>query len=117
MNKFLKLTQTLIKNKLWASEVEFYKVKLIGEVSPVKEITFVSKLVSVIKNVDKSLVDGINVLNTDYSLVIDALSLNVIPETNDILKLNGESYKIIYCKPLGILENQPTAYELVFRLA
>lgn len=57
MNKFLKLTQTLIKNKLWATEVEFYKVKLIGEVSPTKEITFVSKLFSVIKNVDKSLVD------------------------------------------------------------
>jgi hypothetical protein len=57
MNKFLKLTQTLIKNKLWATEVEFYKVKLIGEVSPVKEIAFVSKFVAVIKNVDKSLVD------------------------------------------------------------
>jgi hypothetical protein len=118
MNKFLKLTQLLVRNKLWFSELEYFKIKTITNViSDQAEIEFSTKLKVVVKTVDKSFIDNVNILSTDLSFVIDFASLNFEPKTGDLVKLNETKYKVILCKPLGIINNTPTAMEIVIRLA
>lgn len=120
MNAFQKLTKTLIQNKLWLSEISYDKYSVVsGQINREKVLDFTKTLKVVVKNVNKSYIDGVKVLNTDISFVIDALSIDFTPETGDIVNFINENtkYKVILAVPLGILDGQPTAYEIVIRLA
>lgn len=115
---FIKLAKTLIQNKMWASQIEYFKRERIQN-----GISFTYKdngsltFTVVIRSVSKALVDNVNILNTDVSIVLDAISLNASPTIDDLINIDGSTYKIVQIKPLGTLNNQPVAYELIIRLA
>lgn len=76
MNKFTKLAKTLIQNKLWCSKIQYvkrkYRVdKLTSHCYETETIYFTG----VIKSVSKNLIDNVNILRTDTSIVIDSITL------------------------------------------
>lgn len=118
MNKFKKLASKLIQNKLWCSEI-IYVVTEKEENGPGLPVTWGDisrKLMKVvIKSVSKNLVDNVNIFNTDSSFVMDATSIT--PKKEDRIVINGDTWKIVSIIPLGMMSNEPTAYEIVMRLA
>lgn len=118
MNKFKNLANKLIKNSLWCSEIVYVvtQEESDGPGLPVTYGDISRKLLKVvIKKVSKNLVDNVNVFSTDKSMVIDALT--VVPKKQDYVEIAAEKYKIVSIYPLGIMSNEPTAYELILRLA
>lgn len=119
MNKFKKLAANLIKNKLWCSEITYVVTEKVEAEKVGMPIQYVDsteiQIKVVIKNVSKNLIDNINVLNTDKSFVLDALT--VVPKIQDYIILDGKRHKIVTINPLGTLDNEATAYEIVMRLA
>lgn len=118
MNKFKKLASKLIQNKLWCSEI-VYVITEKEENGPGLPVTWGEisrKLMNVvIKSVSKNLVDNVNIFNTDSSFVLDAITIT--PKKEDYIVIKGETYKIVAITPLGTMSNEPTAYEIVMRLA
>lgn len=115
---FIKLAKTLIQNKMWASQIEYFKRERIPNgISFTYKDNGTLKFTVVIRSVSKALVDNVNILNTDVSIVLDAISLNASPTIDDLININGSTYKIVQIKPLGTLNNKPVAYELIIRLA
>lgn len=118
MNKFKNLASKLIKNKLWCSSLTYVitKRESSGPGLPSDIIDDSSfTLNAVIKSVSKSLIDNVLIFNSDMSFVIDSIS--VTPKKDDYIIISGNKWKIVMITPLGLLNNEPTAYELIIRLA
>lgn len=118
MNKFKKLASKLIQNKLWCSEIVYVitEKEENGPGLPISWVEISRKVMKVvIKSVSKNLVDNVNIFNTDSSFVMDATSLS--PKKEDYIVIKGETWKIVSIIPLGTMSNEPTAYEIVMRLA
>lgn len=119
MNKFKNLASKLIKNKLWCSEISYIVTSRDESTRPGFPTSWlVSKRIAlkvVIKSVSKNLVDNVNIFNTDSSIVIDATTL--IPKPQDYIVIKTQRWKIVAIIPLGVMDNEPTAYEIVMRLA
>lgn len=128
MNKLKKLAGRLIENKLWASKI-VYVVTMEEDADGIglpKKWGDYSRLTwnVIIKKVSKNLVDNEKILNTDESIVIsnstyfvDGVETPLIPKVQDYIVRDLKKYKIVAIFPLGILDNDPTAYEIVMRLA
>ena len=118
MNKFKNIAKKLINNKLWSSEIEYHTMKkqqtAIGLPETYEEDK-IFKMKVVIKKVAKNLVDNEHILNTDFSILMD--SFTCIPNINDYIVIDNRKYKIVSISPLGTLDNEPLAFELVLRLA
>lgn len=118
MNKFKNLAKKLIQNPLWTNKITFYQIELKdnGVVKP-KEKIIKNKIemMCVISKVSKNLVDNEKIFNTDQAITIDSITL--IPNKEDIIEINGIKYKIVMINPLGLLDNEPTAYEIIMRQA
>ena len=118
MNKFKNLASKLLKNKLWCSNITYIitQKESHGPGMPVYygESSRITMKV-VIKNVSKNLVDNVNIFNTDSSFVMDAMTLT--PKQQDKILIEENTWKIVSIIPLGTLSNEPTAYEIVMRLA
>lgn len=82
----------------------------------------------VMKNVSKNLVDNTSILNTDSSFVMDSETLGKVyydldteriekvePKIRDRVKIKGVYWRIVKIIPLGILDGEPTAYEIIIR--
>lgn len=118
MNKFKKLASKLIQNKLWCSEIEYVITEkevvapglpeIWGELSR-------KKMKVVIKSVAKNLIDNVNIFNTDSSFVMDATT--IVPKKEDRIIIGVDTWKIVAIIPLGTMSSEPTAYEIVMRLA
>jgi hypothetical protein len=118
MNKFKNLAGKLLKNPLWSSKIKYYQVEMqkTGIAMPEKPlIKNVVDILCVIGSVSKNLVDNEKIFNTDSSIVIDSLTL--VPSKYDFVEINNERYKIVAIMPLGIMDNEPTAFEIVLRVA
>lgn len=118
MNKFKNLAGKLLKNPLWSSKIVYNQVEMqdMGLAVPKRKvITNSIEMLCVIRSVSKNLIDNEKILNTDSSFVIDSLTL--IPNKEDLIEVDEKTYKIVTIIPLGILDNEPTAYEIVMRLA
>lgn len=118
MNKFKKLASKLIQNKLWCSEI-IYVVTEKEENGPGLPVTWGEAsrktMNVVIKSVSKNLVDNVDIFNTDSSFVMDATS--IVPKKEDKIEIKGDTWKIVAIIPLGTMSNEPTAFEIVMRLA
>lgn len=118
MNKFKNLSSKLIKNQLWCSEIEYIVTEKVAS-SPGLPISYAPSttisLKVIIKSVSKNLVDNVKVFSSDSSFVMDALTL--VPKIQDYVIISSKKWKIVSINPLGILNNEPTAFELVIRQA
>lgn len=118
MNKFKNLTAKLIKNTLWSSNIIYVVTQEedngIGLPKSWGDISRLS-MKAIVKKVSKNLVDNEKIVNTDESFIIDALSF--VPKIQDKIERGEATYKIVAIFPLGILSDEPTAYEIVARLA
>ena len=118
MNKFKNIAKKLINNKLWSSEIEYHVMKKQETALGLPE-TFVEdkmfKINVVIKRVAKNLVDNAKILDTDLNILMD--SSTCIPNINDYVIIDDKKYKIVSVSPLGTLNNEALAYELILRLA
>lgn len=118
MNKFKKLASKLIQNTLWCSEI-IYVVTEKEEIGPGLPAAWAeasrSTMKVVIKSVSKNLVDNVNIFNTDSSFVMDATS--IVPKKEDRIIINEDTWKIVSLIPLGTMSNEPTAFEIIMRLA
>lgn len=118
MNKFKKLATNLINNKLWSSEIEYHVMKKKDTEVGLPEIYEEEKTIKinvVIKQVAKNLVDNEHILGTDFSILMDSSTCQ--PNINDYVIIDNKKYKIVSIIPLGTLNNEALAYELVLRLA
>ena len=117
MNKFQHLTKKLIQNSLWCSTLTYIPRTCIKNGI---ENTFINgtsiELKVVVSNINKNLVDNINLFNTDLTFIVDKLSLQN-PSKYDLIQYNGETYKIVELKPIGILNNEPVGWSLIIRLS
>ena len=118
MNKFKNLAGKLINNKLWCNNITYIKTEIQrsapGLPISIKDYETINLNV-VIKSVNKSLIDNINVFSTDKSIVIDALTVN--PKKEDYIIIDGIKHEIIMIRPLGLMGNEATAYEIILRIA
>lgn len=116
MNKFQHLTKKLIQNSLWCSTLTYIPRTTI---KTGVQNTYVEgqsiELKTVVSNVDKNLIDNVNILSTDLQFVVDKLSLSN-PTIIDLVEYNNQTYKIIQIKPLGILNNDPVGFQIIIRL-
>ena len=116
-NKFKNLATKLIQNKLWCSKITYIKNEVISNGAMPETIKENSRIEMnvVIKSINNNLIDNVKILNGDCIIVLAATS--VIPKIKDKIIIENELWKIVSIKPLGILSNEPTAYELIIRKA
>ena len=121
MNKFKNLTSKLIQNKLWANRIRYIKMEYEEVDLGMPQNLIIDEVIEIfgiVKNVSKNLVDNVNIFTTDASIVIDVKTLGRAPSKQDLVVINAdEEWKIIAINALGMMDNEPAAYEIVIRVA
>ena len=118
MNKFIKITKLLLRNPIWASSIEYIpRIKSVDGVrssySDGKSIT----LMGVVRKISKNLIDNVNIMPTDLEICIDSETLQTKPSKSDQILIDKQRYKIIDIYELGIIDNKPSAFQIILRLA
>lgn len=118
MNKFKSLANKLISNSLWCSNIT-YKMyqKIRNQLTQTIVLRKSVDMKVVVKSVNHNLVDNVNIFTSDKSIVIDNTTLQRNPSKYDIVIINQQQHKIVGIYPLGTLNNQPTAYQIILRIA
>lgn len=117
MNKFQNLAKKLINNSLWKSTLTYIPRTLSRNKA---ENTYIQgtniDISAVVSNINKNLVDNVNLFNTDLVFYVDSTTLSS-PSKYDLVKYNNQLYKIVNIISLGNLNNTTTVYEIIIRLS
>ena len=118
MNNFIKITKMLLRNPIWASKITYIpRTKSINGVrSSFEDGTSVS-LTGVVRKISKNLIDNVNILPTDIEICIDSATLQQAPTKTDQFDIDNKRYKVVDIYELGIIDNKPSAYQIILRLA